>query len=128
MGIDIYARWQGMTPEERAAQCTGFAIDCGHLGYLREAYHGDPYATRTLVPEAFGDAAHEDGVSIPATVLRDRLTDTLEVALERQKEVYGEGQNHPSTKKVLKSFEDFVALCEAKEDETGEPCRIIASY
>jgi len=27
----------------------------------------------------------------------------------------------------LKSFSDFVELCERKERETGEPCSIVAS-
>jgi hypothetical protein len=30
--------------------------------------------------------------------------------------------------RVLKSHRDFVALCQRKEAETGEPCLIIASY
>ena len=53
MGIDIYAQWDGMTAQEEAAQVTGFSIEHGHVGYLREAYHGEPYATKVLVPEAF---------------------------------------------------------------------------
>lgn len=42
-----------MTEHERRAQQTGFSVVHGHVGYLREAYHGEPYATRVLVPEAF---------------------------------------------------------------------------
>ena len=53
MGIDIYATWAGMTPQERALQYTGFSVINGEVGYLREAYHGKPYATQVLVPEAF---------------------------------------------------------------------------
>jgi hypothetical protein len=30
--------------------------------------------------------------------------------------------------RVLDSFRHFVELCERKEAETGEPCRITASY
>jgi hypothetical protein len=33
MGIDIYARWNGMTEPERAAQITGFSVEHGHVGY-----------------------------------------------------------------------------------------------
>ena len=46
MGIDIYARWNGQSSAEQQAQYTGFSIEHGHVGYLREAYHGAPYATR----------------------------------------------------------------------------------
>ncbi len=67
MGIDIYAEWRGMTQEESNAQITGFDAAAGHVGYLREAYHGEPYATRVLVPEAF-----ETGEARPPWLL-DRL-------------------------------------------------------
>jgi len=65
MGIDIYAEWRNMTPEESNAQITGFDATAGRVGYLREAYHGEPYATQVLVPEAFetGEAL------IPASLL-----------------------------------------------------------
>ena len=53
MGIDIYARWKGQTEAEEQAQNTGFSAVHGHVGYLREAYHGEPYATRYLAAEAF---------------------------------------------------------------------------
>ena len=42
MGIDIYARWRGQTEEEQHAQITSFSVVHGHVGYLREAYHGEP--------------------------------------------------------------------------------------
>lgn len=61
MGIDVYAKWDGMTDEEQQAQYTGFSIVSGHTGYLREAYHGEPYATRVLFPECF-DEATEGGI------------------------------------------------------------------
>jgi hypothetical protein len=40
MGIDIYAEWDGMTAAEQKAQISGFSVDRGLVGYLREAYHG----------------------------------------------------------------------------------------
>jgi hypothetical protein len=88
MGIDIYLRWQGMTEEERAAQRAGYSVVYGHVGYLREAYHGEPYGTRVLVPEAFestpGDDVGEEGaVRIPTWVLRNRLPVALSAARER---------------------------------------------
>ena len=83
MGIDIYTRWKGQTDEETQAQMTGFSIVHGHVGYLREAYHGEPYATKYLLREAF---EHPDRCRIPASVLRQRLPHTL--ALSELAEVF----------------------------------------
>jgi hypothetical protein len=128
MGIDIYARWPEQTTAETDAQCTGFSIEHGHVGYLREAYHGEPYATRVLVPEAFDHETNPDGAPIPAKTLRERLPDALAAAMRRQELVYNEGPEHETTRAVLQSFSDFVELCERKERETGQPCSIVASY
>lgn len=91
--------------------------------YLREAYHGEPYATRLLVPEAFDQGEAE----IAASVLRERLPAVLEVAQRREKLVYGETEP-AKINRVLDSYRNFVALCERKERDTGKPCRITASY
>jgi hypothetical protein len=128
MGIDIYANWPSQTKAEAEAQVTGLSIAHGHIGYLREAYHGEPYATRVLVPEAFDHEANPDGAPIPAETLRERLAETLDTATRRQRLVYDEGPDNQNTRTVLKSFSDFVELCERKERETGEPCSIRASY
>ena len=49
MGIDVYATWPGMTTaEERAQGAHTLCMDAGSAGYLREGYHGGPYATRFL--------------------------------------------------------------------------------
>lgn len=126
MGIDVYLRWAGQTQQERDAQFTGFRVVHGHVGYLREAYHGEPYATRYLVKEAF--ESPRNTANIPARVLRERLPRTLELAKMRLTCVYRVkrhiSDNHPE----IKSFSDFVELCERKEQETGKPCTIIASY
>ena len=127
MGIDIYARWPAQTEAEKEAQCTGFSIEHGHVGYLGEAYHGEPYATRVLVPEAFDHETHSEGAPIPAKTLRERLPETL-AAATRQQVVYKEGPDNDTTHIVLKSFSDFVELCERKERETGQPCSIVACY
>ena len=123
MGIDIYAECDGMTEAEKAAQTTGFSIEHGHVGYLREAYHGEPYATKVLVPEAF----EELRAPIYADTLRDRLPETLVVAEQREREIYGVTDD-TEINRVLRSYSDFVELCARKEAETGEPCLIIASY
>lgn len=125
MGIDIYAKWNGQTKEEKEAQVTGFSVVHGHVGYLREAYHGEPYATRYLVREAFENK--DAKAAIPAAVLRERLPETLALVEEREREVYKETDSR-ETAKVKRSFADFVELCETKERETGEPVTIIASY
>jgi hypothetical protein len=125
MGIDIYAHWRGQTEEEKAAQITGFDVTKGGVGYLREAYHGEPYATRYLLAEAFESA---DGTArIAAAVLRERLPRTLELAMKREVVVYGaESVSHDDPS--VRSFVEFVDLCEQKERATGEPVEIIASY
>ena len=105
---------------------TGFSVVDGHAGYLREAYHGEPYATRYLVAEAFESSSGK--AEIPASVLRERLPETLRLAKERQREVYGRKGQIPDDDPEIQSFVDFVELCERKERETGEPVTIIASY
>lgn len=128
MGIDIYAHWREQSEDERDAQYTGFSIAHGHVGYLREAYHGEPYATRVLVPEAFDHEAYPEGAPIAAATLRKRLRKTLATARARQLILYKEPSGSEETKMVCKSFADFVELCEAKERETDAPCIIHASY
>ncbi len=122
MGIDIYLRWQGMTEEERAAQQTGYSVVHGHVGYLREAYHGGPYATRVLVPVAFDS---NEPVRIPAWVLRNRLPAALSVARERALRVYGERLSDGAPE--LRAFVDFVELAERMEAEGREPW-VLASW
>lgn len=124
MGIDIYARWKDQTEEEEEAQFKcGFDSTVGNVGYLREAYHGEPYATRFLVREAF-----ESGIAfIPARKLRERLPETLRLAEKREREIY-KATTTEDIGPTLKSFTGFVELCERKEAETGEPVEIMASY
>ena len=126
MGIDIYAKWRGQTNEEADAQITGFSVVDGHVGYLREAYHGSPYATKYLVAEPFESSTGE--AEIPASILHERLPETIRLAKERERVVYGRKGEIPDEDPTIKSFIDFVELCEEKEKETGEPVTIIASY
>ena len=121
MGIDVYAQWDGQTKEEKKAQFTGFNVMSGHVGYLREAYHGGPYATQTLAPECW--AGEESAQPIPAATLRARLPKAIaeiKVRYRRGSPAFRDG--------VIKSFTDFVELCERKERETGKPVTIYASY
>lgn len=124
MGIDIYAQWKGQTKKEKDAQYTGFSIQSGNVGYLREAYHGEPYATHYFVSEAFSSG---ETTKIPALTLLERLPKTLELVRERQQRLYPK-DNELSLWKAQKAYVDFYELCAKKEKETGEPCVIYASY
>src|SRR5262245_27074232 len=116
MGIDIYAVWNGQTEEERERQLqVWLSGHNGKLGYLREAYHGEPYATKFLFREAF---ASKDGEArIPAATLRDRLPEALQLVEQRERQVY-KVTDERQIGVVKQSFEDFVALCETKERES----------
>lgn len=85
------------------------------------ACHGEPDATRVLVPEAFDRLG--EPVPIPAALLRRRLPATLATAemRERKADVVKLGGE-------LKSYCRLVELCEKMEAQTGEPCRIVARY
>jgi len=125
MGIDIYAKWRNQTDEERGKQFTGFNILKGHVGYLREAYHGEPYATKHFLAEAFDGENHE--AEIRAKTLRERLPETLAIVRDRETRLY-EATNQYQIWQAQKSYVDFYRLCQKKEKETGEPCTIEASY
>jgi hypothetical protein len=126
VGIDVYLRWEGQTEEERKAQYTGYSIEHGHVGYLREAYHGGPYATQVLAPEAFEDDAPAGGAPIPAATLRSRMPEVRDAVIERAKEIYKEDLDEDSAE--VQAFENFVRLAEQKERDTGQMCRVYASY
>ena len=96
MGIDIYLEWDGMEEEEKSAQATGFSITSGNVGYLREAYHGGPYATRILVREAF--EAEDCRAQIPAEIMRERLTHVTEPAMT--------GEGHQLAQMIVGMIQD----------------------
>ena len=149
MGIDIYMTWDGMTEDEKHAQYTGFSTTSGNMGYLREAYHGGPYATETLVPEAFewvqeignlmacaettGSKLPNDlldllsrGVPMQAETLQDRLGETVLVARERIDKVYPE-MDPDVADLVVSSFISFVDLALEKQAE-GRNIYVYASH
>jgi hypothetical protein len=79
MGIDIYLEWDGMTEEDRHKQISAWSrTERGNAGYLRESYHGEPYATQILVREAF--EAEDCRAKIPAAVMRERMDNVTEPA------------------------------------------------
>jgi hypothetical protein len=54
MGIDIYAHWRDQSNEAKAKQSEAWlSTGAGGAGYLREAYHGAPYATKYLCTDNF---------------------------------------------------------------------------
>lgn len=112
MGIDIYMRWELITEEQKEAQLCGFDVTKGATGYLREAYHGEPYATQVLLPETFNVGGAP--VHIPAATLRERLPETIATAIRREREVYkGDDVNEESP--CVQSFVAFVELAERLE-------------
>lgn len=123
MGIDIYMKWDKQTKAQEKKQFTGFSVRSGHTGYLREAYHGDPYATHYFVAEAFktGEA------KIKAEVLKKRLPKTLELVRERHQALY-KNDTEMDIFLAQKSYFDFAELCEKMEKKIGKPCIILASY
>jgi hypothetical protein len=130
MGIDIYARWEGQTEEEKAAQQTGFTDFAGRYGHLREGHLALPSVIRYLVHEAFAEEQHgtmiESGVSIPATTLRRRLPQSLHLMEQQLGDFYVNGTQEA----VQPYFNDiiaFVALCERMEKKTGQPVNILAA-
>lgn len=124
MGIDIYMKWPKQTKKEHEAQFTGFSVIDGDKGYLREAYHGEPYATKFLVREAFANKSGE--ARIKASVLRARLPETLKLAIQRGKDVYNE--KLVETSPECQAFTDFVILAERMEKKLKKPVTIWASY
>lgn len=82
MGIDIFLEWDGQAEERENAAAEDkpewFNTHDGHVGYLRESYHGGPYATQLLVREAFESENYR--AEIPAAVMRERLTHVTEPA------------------------------------------------
>lgn len=105
MGIDVYMSWDNQTEDEQKARYTGFSVTSGNVGYLREAYHGGPYATHTLLPEAFDERKLDEhyrenpddrdweGFEFPAELLRSRLDVTVLAALTREILVYEQRSN-----------------------------------
>jgi hypothetical protein len=130
MGIDIYARWEHQTPEETAAQQTGFADFGGRHGHLRENYPAWPSVTRYLVHEAFSDAYRgeliESGAFIPAATLHRRLPQALRL-MEAKLGKYYEDATPEQVEPFIKDIIAFVALCERMEKKTGKPVNILAA-
>lgn len=115
MGIDVYMTWDKQTKQEKEAQYTGFDVTAGNVGYLREAYHGGPYATPVLINREW-DQQPEGGFPIPAAELRKRLPETVLTALYRDYAVYGERLDNPAEIHLDKDGDLLTALAGALAD------------
>ena len=124
MGIDVYMRWKEMTESDRRVQYTVFEVSAqaGGNGYLREAYHGSPYATRVLVPEGFDD--DPDGVAIPVETLRERLPAAIKTAHLRGRTVY---KDPTGDQAMADALTPFVGLAERLAKE-GKVPRVYVSH
>ena len=136
MGIDCYNETaQGLIDKPK-----WLSTDSGDKGYLREAYHGSPYATHYLLKECFeiddvlGDlSGRDEGVEyeikvfIPAKLLRKRLPHTLAIVEERYINNYKDATKD-NIEEAQKSFDDFVELAEKIEKREGKPCEFYASF
>jgi hypothetical protein len=138
LGIDVYLSWEGITPEEQEKQLQGFDTTIGQTGYLREAYHGEPYATKTLMPEAFEEdkwvksktqkdkfGDYIEGARLASDLLIGRLPNAIAAVILRLKVVYN--SDLYQSLDVVKSYIDFVALHQKLESE-GKRTYIYASY
>ena len=130
MGIDCYLinpdTDQIHAEEIGQEEAMGFNPFSGHVGYLREAYHGGPYATQVLLKEGWLDEKRDEegNFTLEASTLRHRLPETLEAAAIRNRQNYADRDEEA----VLKSFKDFVDLAENIEKEKGKPCKFYVSY
>ncbi|TXH43288.1 MAG: hypothetical protein E6Q97_34310 [Desulfurellales bacterium] len=95
MGIDVYLKWDNQTEAENQAQYTGFSTVAGSVGYLREAYHGSPYATHALFPRPYWEITEEEseagGKLADIAELKDRLAQAVLVATFRNHVLYEQG-------------------------------------
>ncbi len=128
MDIEVCAQWDYMSMQEAAAQLGGkfnteYGVEAGSVGYLREPYHGEPYATKTLVPEAF----RYGRARIAAVELQKRLPDALHIVETRERAYAFSAADDADIERMQRRYREFVALCARKEQECGIPCMIIAS-
>ena len=129
MGIDVYLHKHGESePYIYSQEKEGFmwGVWNGEHGYLREAYHGGPYATKELLPECWKDGYEGELIPIKSSVLKKRLDIVVDTSRERSTILYKEDPE--DTDKTAQSFIDFVELASRLEKESGYPCKFYASY
>lgn len=123
MGIDVYLKWDGMTEEDEENRITGFEVSkrAGASGYLREAYHGEPYATFILFPECFeGNREHKYNTN----TLIHRSAQAIIAANKRGETIYKRKEGDPEMEDAIK---EFIKLHGKKEREGLNP-KVYVSY
>lgn len=130
MGIDVYLEWDNMTKADKEARFTGFSVEHGHVGYLREAYHGGPYATAYLITEPW-ESQPEDGFRIKAVELKRRLPSAVMASMYRHHIVYGERLDSPGyfeasdekayTKELSQQLRNVFASLRTAQDRPFQP-------
>lgn len=125
MSISIHAEWHGNIPWASLHQRIARQSD-GRTGtgYLREAHEGGLSAIAYLAIEAL---EHEEGIAISASVLRERLLETLRIARIRARVAYGVTDAEKADS-ILQGYRNFVDFCERLETETNVPVTIVASF
>ena len=118
MAVSIWARWKGQTAEEGAAQEAHSLAwtETGAVGHLDEDCLGYGQPLRYLCFEAF-EAPRT--VAFPAKTLAERLPAALEQVAKIERGVYSASDDQ--IERITANFRRFVAFCERKERETGEP-------
>ena len=114
-----------MSKKQKDRQITAFDTTMGRTGYLREAYHGEPYATEKLIPEARNKTLDPSNLQVPNRLLKQRLPSTIKAAIKREQTIY-KAKNVTIKSPVVKSYIDFVALHE-KLEKAGKKPRIFYS-
>ena len=118
MGIDCYLEWKDKQ---------GYHFEAPY--YLRESYHGEPYATPVLFKEAFAvNDGNEESYRcrVDSEELETRLPEALNLTAERHFKIYSH-EGLESLKQSLQDIVDFVQ--EFKElEEIGEEPFIQVSY
>lgn len=119
MGIDVYLTWDNQTEAEKKAQYTGFSVEAGKVGYLREAYHGSPYATHALFARRYWDGDEDARADVPE--LKRRLPATVLISLYRNEMLYGTGedpQRQNSLEDAMQKIKEVFAEDKAGSTET----------
>lgn len=124
MGIDVYLNWHGMKEADKNAQYTGFSIVSGNVGYLREAYHGGPYATRVLLPEGWDREVKLDRdhtFAIEAKTLRERLPAAVMATIYRHHVLYDDEPATFETNDIVEAMSKLFVNMRDESHATLQP-------
>ncbi len=125
MSISIHVRWNGEVPwaTQQVAEARQLGGTTG-TGYLLEERTGPISAIAYLATEAF---QYHHGVPMPASMLRERLDETLRIAELRIRIVYGP-RNEADLEERLQGYRNFVEFCERLERKTKRPPLVVVVW